>query len=247
MTPSPRIRRRLATLSDKSVNYDPAALDLDHPPAGWVVDDRRQRLVDEPAGEPVRDGSFEVASRLIRGYEFADPSIVRAFYEPDRPLAGRDMLLELRALGLVRVYAGVRVGEVYDERRETDGGPARVFGWYYRTLEGHVEMGQMNWEVWKWIGSGAVEFHVHSVSRPAPVRNPLVRVGFLLLRGHERALFLDSTRRRMKELTEAGLQREGRGERIRRASSALTARRLPDDDPAHGQLARQAEHTDLSS
>ena len=85
------------------------------------------------------------------------------------------MLLELRALGLVSVHVGVRVGEVYDEERAVDGRQARVFGWNYRTLEGHVEEGQMNWEVWKWVDSGDVQFHVHAVSRPAPIPNPIVR------------------------------------------------------------------------
>jgi uncharacterized protein (UPF0548 family) len=190
---------------------------------------------------PVDEGSWEIAGRLLRGYEFADPSIVRAFYNRDQPLAGRDMLLELRALGLGRVYVGVRVGEVYDQIRTVDGRQARVFGWSYRTLEGHVEEGQMDWEVWKWVETGAVQFHVHAVSRPAPIPNPIVRFGFLLLRGHERALFLDSTERRMLALTELGVQRDGRGERLRAASGALTARRLPHDDPAHTALARSVE------
>jgi uncharacterized protein (UPF0548 family) len=244
---SPRIRGKLAGLAAKSVNYDPGGLDLAAPPGGWVVDERRTALPGEPAGEPVSEGSFEIAARLIRGYEFADPSIVRAFYSPESPLQGRDMLLELRALGLARVYVGVRVGEVYDRVVEREGRSVRVFGWYYRTLEGHVEMGQMNWEVLKWPDTGEVEFHVHSVSRAAAIGNPFVRLGFWLLKGHERALFLDSTGRRMARLTEAGLRAEGRGERIRRASSELTARRLPDADPAHDRLARTVDNPDLSS
>ena len=41
-------------------------------------------------------GSWEVARDLMSNYEFADPSIVRAVYHPDRPFEERDMLLELR-------------------------------------------------------------------------------------------------------------------------------------------------------
>lgn len=236
----------MAELSGKTLNYDVAALDLDHPPDGWHVDDRRQPLPGEPPGEPAEHGSFELASRLIRGYRFADPSMVRAFYDSEVPLAGRDMLLELRALGLLRVYVGVRVAEVYERTRVLDGRQTHVFGWAYRTLEGHVEMGQMNWEVRKWLHSGEVEFHVHSVSRPAPIRNPAIRLGFALLRGHERALFLDSTCRRMKVFTELGADQDRRGERIRRASPGLTARRLADDDPSHAELGREVEQAELS-
>ncbi len=244
---SPSIRRRLAELPAKTLNYDRAALDLKHPPRGWHVDDRRQPLPAEPPGEPVTDGSFEIACRLICGYRFADPSMVRAFYDPHTPLADRNMLLELRALGFLRVYVGVRVGDVYHELRQEDGRAVRVFGWNYRTLEGHVEMGQMNWEVWKWLGSGEVEFHVHSLSRPASISNPVIRIGFWLLRGHERALFLDSTNRRMKAFTELGLGSDGRGQRIRDAGPGLTARRLPADDASHDQLAREVDQTELSS
>jgi uncharacterized protein (UPF0548 family) len=236
-----RMCRRLAELSDTPVNYDPARLDLEHPPQGWHLDDRCQALPAEAPGEPEPGGSWEIAQRLIRGYEFADPSLVRAFYDPDAPLQGRTMVLELRALNLVSVHVGVRVVHVYDEVRERDGRHARVFGWAYRTLEGHVERGQMDWQVWKWLDSGEVQFRVHAVSRPASISNPVIRVGFWLLRDHERATFLDSTDRRMKSLTELSLRRGNVGDAVREASSDLTARRLSDDDPAHEALARHAE------
>ncbi len=232
-----RIQRKLAKLSEKPVNFNPDELDLADPPEAWNVDDRRQPLPSEPPGAPVAGGSWEVAKRLIRGYEFADPSVVRAFYDPEKPLAGRDMLLELRALGLVRVYVGVRVGEVYDQVREVNGQQARVFGWYYRTLEGHVEQGQMDWQVWKWLDSGAVEFRVYAVSRTATIANPIVRLGFWLLRDHERSVFLNSTGNRMRSFTDLALREGGGAERVRDASRDLTARRLSARDSAHDQLA----------
>jgi uncharacterized protein (UPF0548 family) len=235
------IDRRLAALAHTPVNYDPDALDLDDPPAGWHLDDRCQPLPAERPGEPVPGGSWEIARRLIQGYEFADPSLVRAHYDRDAALQGRTMLLELRALNLVSVHVGVRVVNVYDEIRDPDGRRARVFGWAYRTLEGHVEMGQMDWQVWKWHDSGEVQFRVRSVSRTAQIANPIVRVGFWVLRAHERAVFLNSTDTRMRSLTELALQSERGGDAMRDASSDLTARRLSPDDPAHELLARRAD------
>jgi uncharacterized protein (UPF0548 family) len=76
----------------------------------------------------------------------------------------------------VHLFAVVRVGDVYEETREVDGRRVQVWGWNYRTLAGHVEMGQMDWEVWKWLGDGRVEFRVHADSRPAPFPNPIVRL-----------------------------------------------------------------------
>lgn len=235
-----RITLRLAELANTPVNYDVDALDLAHPPPAWNVDDRCQALPGEPPGEPVPGGSWEIACRLIRGYEFADPSLVRAHYDPDAPLDGRTMLLELRALGLVRIYVGVRVAHVYDEIRAHDGRRGRVFGWAYRTLEGHVEEGQMDWQVWKWLDTGEVQFRVRAVSRTAPIPNPIIRLGFWALRGHERSLFLDSTDRRMRRLTELGLTEHARGDRIREASSLMTARRDTAEE-AHAELARNLE------
>ena len=241
MTDPPRIQHRLAALAGVPVNYDAEALDVRHPPPGWNVDRRCQPLPPEPPGDPAPEGSWEIARRLIRGYEFADPSMVRAHYDPERPLQGREMLLELRALGLLRIYVGVRVVAVYDEVRRLEGRRARVYGWAYRTLEGHVEQGQMDWQVWKWLDTGQVEFRVHAVSRTAPIPNPLVRVGFWALRGHERALFLDSTDRRMRAFTELALEREQRGERVRDAASDLTARRVPAGDLTHEEVGRNLE------
>ncbi|MGH2869090.1 MAG: DUF1990 family protein [Solirubrobacteraceae bacterium] len=166
---------------------------------------------------------------------------MRAFYDVDAPMEGRDMLLELRALNLVHVYVGVRVNQVYDHTRRVKGRAVRVFGWNYRTLEGHVERGQMDWEVWKWPDTGEVCFHVYSVSRPASITNPVIRTGFWLLRGHERGVFLGSTDRRMRAFTELGLRGDGRADEIRAASDTLTARRLSVQDPSHDALAGQVD------
>ena len=214
----------LASLAGRPINYDPDSVDLDHPPRGWKTDDRRQPLPSEPPGEPVAGGPWEIAGRLIRGYEFADPSLVRARYDPDAPLLGRDMLLELRALGLVSVYVGVRVTDVWDETQERDGRAARVFGWAYRTLQGHVEQGEMGWEVWKWLDSGEVVFHERAVSRTAPISNPVIWVGFHLLKRYERSLYLASTSRRMRELTTRAMTDNSPADAVRRASPELTAR-----------------------
>jgi uncharacterized protein (UPF0548 family) len=234
----PAVRRRLAALSYRALNFDLRM--LEHPGPEWQRTDLCQRLAGEPPGRPEPNGSWEIARRLMSGYEFADPSIVRAYYDPDRPLAGRDMLLELQALRVLRLYVGVRVGDVYEHTREIDGREAHVWGWNYRTLEGHVEMGQMDWEVWKWLDTGEVEFRVHALSRPAPIANPIIRLGFHLLRGRERATFLQSTRTRMRTLVEVALEQDGHPEALRQAAAEQTARRARPKDPAHEELVRRA-------
>lgn len=128
----------------------------------------------------------------MRDYEFADPRMVEAVYHPDEPLDGRDMLLVVRFLSL-RFRVGVRIGGVFDETRMVDGREVRVYGWNYRTLGGHFEMGQMNYEVWKWLDRGDVEFRVHGVWRRGGTRNPFLSSAF---GSSARARASASTRRR---------------------------------------------------
>jgi uncharacterized protein (UPF0548 family) len=237
----PRIRRRLAVLPDRPLNFDPASLEHASPATGWTTTDLCQTLPPEPPGPPIEGGSWQIARRLMRGYEFADPSIVRAYYDPEVPLEGRNMLLKLQALGIAHLYVGVRVGDVYEEVRDMEGARARVWGWNYRTLTGHVEMGQMDWEVWKWLRDGRVEFRVHAVARVATIRNPFVRLGFFLLREHERQAFLQSTKRRMLTFTQLALSEEHSAASIRDAAASLTARPARRRDPAHDSVARSAE------
>lgn len=109
------------------------------------------------------------------------------------------MLLILHALG-ARIFAGVRVSGAGEEARSDDGRDAHVFFWNYRTLEGHVEAGQRDFEVWKLLDSGEVEFRTHAVSRPADA-NPIVRLGFRLLGRHKQVEFGRRACRRMALLS----------------------------------------------
>jgi len=233
----PNARRRLAALSDTPLNFNPDSLAQASGDDGWHLTDLSQPLPGEPAGAPVENGSWEIARALMRGYEFADPSIVRAYYDPAVPLGQRTMLLKLQALGILHLYVGVRVGSVYDETRQMDGRAVRVWGWNYLTLEGHVEMGQMDWQVWKWLDNGAVEFRVHSISRMARIPNPIIRLGFLLVRGRERTAFLESTKRRMRTFTELALDDARCADEIEDVAGRLLARPHAADDALSEQLA----------
>jgi uncharacterized protein (UPF0548 family) len=199
-------RRALDKLHDKGLNFDLERRGDFTPENGWHVDDYRQPLPPEPPGRPLPDGSWQAARRLIRDYAFADPSIIRAVYYPDRPLEQRDMLLEGRFLGL-RFYFGCRVGGVNDELRTIDARQVRVWGWNYRTLQGHLEMGQMDYEVWKWLDSGTVEFRIHVVSKPAQIPDPMVRLGFWVFGRAMQRRFARHACRRMAQLTTAALHR----------------------------------------
>ena len=190
---------RLRELRTRALNFDPATAGG----PGWHRDDYRQQLPAEEPGGPEPNGSWAAATRLSRAFAFADPSLVEAWYDETIPLRQRDMLLILHVLGL-RVYAGARVSGEGDETRVADGRTARVSFWSYRTLEGHPEAGQRDYEIWKWLDTGAVEFRTHSYSRPAKA-NAIFAVGIRLLGPHKQVEFGRRACARMAALIAAEL------------------------------------------
>jgi uncharacterized protein (UPF0548 family) len=195
----------LDDLSSREPNFTTAdgPFDAEH---GWKVDDRCQPLPSESPGEPVEDGSFARARRILTGYEMADPAIIRAAFDPEVPLAQRDMALEGRFLFL-RFPMGVRITHVVDDTIRVDGHQVRRWGWGYSTLEGHLEQGRMDWEVWKWLDTGQVEFRIHSFSRQGDIRNPVVRLGFALFGSWTQERFYRKVRERMDVLVAAEVGR----------------------------------------
>ena len=115
------------------------------------------------------------------------------------------MLLEGRFFGL-RFYFGVRVTGVIDEERDAGNGPERVWGWCYQTLEGHLEQGRLSYEVIKHLTTGQVAFRVAGYSRPAPIGNPIVRLGFALFGRRTQQRFYRNIQVRITDLV-GGAQR----------------------------------------
>ncbi|MDX6571546.1 MAG: hypothetical protein QOC86_702 [Gaiellales bacterium] len=235
---SPAIRRRLAELRARDFNFVPPREDPRTAGSGWRVDDLCEVLGSEPPGPPLPHGTFAAAQRLMRGYEFADPSIVRAHYDADEPLEGRTMLLEVMFHGL-RFRVGVRIREVYDRLEQHEGRPVQIWGWSYGTLTGHFELGQMDWQVWKWLDSGEIQFRIHAYSRRAPVSNPIIRLGFRIFGRREQLAFLHSTMRRMAELSALAAGDRSDADELRAASAELTAHR-GETAPADERLAERA-------
>ncbi|NDU72023.1 DUF1990 family protein, partial [Actinomadura sp. DSM 109109] len=199
-----RMRRLHAGLHRLPLNFDPQRHDMSGTEKGWHNDHYRQPLPSEPPGPPVPGGSWETARRLVRNYEYADPAIIRDVCRSGPLEPGRDMLLQGRFYGL-RFFLGLRVGDVHDGYVEQDGRRARVWGWNYQTLEGHLERGQMTQEVLKWLDTGEVEFRIHAFSQRAAIRNPVVRLGFVLFGRFTQIRFYKRACRRMEQLTKAGL------------------------------------------
>lgn len=200
-----RATSKLAALASREVNFDATRSDQYTSASGWKVDDMVEILPHEAPGPPAEGGSWRFARELMVNYQLADPAVVSAFYDEDAPLLGRNMLLSIRYLGL-RFDVGVRVGSVYEGQRDLDGRPGQVFGWDYRTLEGHFEQGQMNYEVWKSLDTGDVHFRLSAFSRTAATGPLIPRAGFRLLGRSSQLRFYRETCRRVRRLTETQLE-----------------------------------------
>ncbi len=197
-------RAALKKLSARDLNFDPLALPRLRHESGWHVDHYRVCLPPEPPGEPSAGGSWSVARELSAAYEFVDPALVRAYYDPREPFEGRTMLLEVRFWGL-RIYTGVRVGGDHDGYRVEGRREARIWVWNYRTLAGHFERGQIDYEVRKWLDNGDVEFRIDAVSRRTTAGHPLVDLGFMFFGKSRQRRFARNACTRMAHITQAVL------------------------------------------
>ena len=168
------LEQRLERLERVARNFsiDPSEMSLE---TGWSRYYSSASLAWEPPGDPLPDGPFQRARVGIDNYEFSDPRIVTAHFDPQRPLLGRRMLLELRIFGL-RYLCGVVVGEV---RAQLDGAGA-TYGFRYDTLDGHIERGAEWFILTKARDTGEVRYRIEALWRPGDFPNWWSRLGFRL-------------------------------------------------------------------
>jgi hypothetical protein len=202
-----RRHQRLKDLAALRPNFDPAELDDRPEERGWHHDDMIESLPTEPSGPPLEGGSWQTARVLMDDYQLAEPGVVTAVWDRSAPLAGRDMLLQISFKGLP-LPVGVRIGQDFEETREVEGREVQVCGWSYDTLEGHFEEGRMHYELWKWLDTGEVEFHLRAISRRARDGSPLIKFGFRLFGRTQQLRFYRQVCRRVRRLTEAQLETE---------------------------------------
>lgn len=197
-----RYRSRLLAYENAPINFDADRLAEYAPANGWNVDDYAISLPPEPAGTPRPHGSFAAAKAVLRRYSFPPPDLLTGIFDPGQPLESRLMLLRGRFLGF-SFWFGVRVGGVWDEVRDTAAGPEQVWGYFYRTLQGHFERGQIDFTAHKNLASGAVTFRIHAVSQTGRIRNPFYWLGFKLFgRRLQRRFARESLRRVQQQVRE---------------------------------------------
>jgi uncharacterized protein (UPF0548 family) len=166
------LRDRLERLRELGRNFATPESDMTAA-RGWTRDGVTARLGTEPPGRPAPGGRFERARRALETFQFSDPRIVAWHFDPATPFAGRNVLLEIKALGL-RYLCGVRVVELRSEETED----RTLFGFRIVTLEGHLERGTEWFLLSKDHGSGEVRFRIAANWRLGQFPNLWSHLGF---------------------------------------------------------------------
>jgi len=184
----------LADLADQPVSFETAIEDM-VPEKGWTVDGAEEPIGQEPPGPPVPDGVFDRARQGIINYDFSDPRIVQGHFDPDTPFVGRDVLLELKVLGL-HFLSGCRVHSV---REETDG-RRTYFGFRYDTLKGHIERGYEWFLLTKEHETGEVRFKIEAHWQLGDFPNWWSALGFNLVGERCRAAWRRNAPERLRQV-----------------------------------------------
>ncbi|MGI4874266.1 MAG: DUF1990 domain-containing protein [Janthinobacterium lividum] len=193
-------RARLAAYTNTKDNYDAGNVSEYTSATGWRLDDYATDLPPESPGPPAENGSFAAAQDVLRRYAFPPPKLITGIFQPDVPLEKRIMLLRAQFLGF-KFWFGVRIVDVLDEAAQASpAGPERVWGYGYRTLEGHFEKGQINFSIHKNLTTGAVQFRIHAVSQPGRIRNPFYWLGFKLFGRRLQRRFARESLARMRQM-----------------------------------------------
>ncbi len=203
-------RNQLAAYAHARVNYDYEDQQEYTAATGWRLDDYATDLPAEAPGPPAPGGSFAAAQDVLRRYAFPPPNLITGYFDPSQPLDGRIMLLRAHFL-VFNFYFGVRVADVVDEVAQpgpagpTGYDPERVWGYGYRTLEGHFEKGQINFSIHKNLTTGVVQFRIHAVSRKGHIRNPFYWLGFKVFGRTLQRRFARQSLARMRRLVAQAL------------------------------------------
>lgn len=169
------LHARLVALEGVGRNFEeaPDALRADDV---WRVYRSRAQVGVERPGPPGQGGPFERMRSGVTSYRFSDPDVVKGHFDPDAPLVGRRMLLELKPL-MLRYLCGVVVGA----DREEETAERTLWGYRYETLQGHIETGAEWFLLEKDHRTGVVTFRIEAHWKPGQFPNWWSRLGFRFL------------------------------------------------------------------
>ena len=182
----------------------------DHP-AGSSVPAERIATAAAERGIPAAvrsDAAAAVSDAVEEAADAAPVALINQTFA-ERFFPSADPLGRHIRLGRSETDPLVRIVGVVDTLREVDGRAVRSWGWCYRTLEGHLERGEMTFQVRKWLDTGDVEFRIDRYFMRGPMPNPVIRLGWAVFGHWMQVRFVRRSLRRMTGLVTAELRRRG--------------------------------------
>ncbi len=199
-------QKQIQELATLDFNYDEKMYHAAKDKRGWFVDRYEATLAIEPEGPPLQNGAFAAVKQTIQLYQFANPKLIYAFFDPEQPLLGRNMLMFAHFSGFTFQF-GVRVVAVTEEVRKNKlGEDLQVWGYAYRTLKGHFEIGEIRFEVTKNLKTGEVAIDISAYSKPDRIPNFFFRSGFKLFGRSLQKYFAHSSIRRLQKVAKTALR-----------------------------------------
>lgn len=183
---SEELKRRQRRLAETPTNFAAAEHEMTSA-AGWHHYHSEAVIASEREGHAL----FERATAALGNYQFSDPAIVTAHFDPTERLLGRGLLLEIKVLGLHYLCPAL----VTHVRAEPD-----VFGFRYDTLEGHIERG-IEWFVITRDDRGDIHFRIEARWKHGQLPNWWSRLGFRVLSGLYQRRWHRQAHRRLSLMT----------------------------------------------
>lgn len=149
------------------------------------------------AREQDSSACFDRAKTALTNYQFSNPDIVVAHFDPAVPLLRRRILLEIKIWGL-HYLCPAAVTQVRDE--------PRVYGFRYDTLVGHIERG-VEWFLLSKNEQGEIRFRIEARWQHGDLPNWWSRLGFMVLSGPYQRRWHRQAHRRLSMLAHYGSTR----------------------------------------
>jgi uncharacterized protein (UPF0548 family) len=195
---SAALKPRLEALPHKCVNFDEVNEAEMTRERGWHHYHSEAVIA---RGDDV-NARFARAKTALANYQFSDPTIVVAHFDPAAPLLHRRLLLEIKIWGL-RYLCPAYVSTVRDE--------ADLFAFRYDTLDGHFERG-VEWFILSKAESGDIRFRIEARWRRGEFPNWWSRLGFILVAGFYQRRWHRQAHRRLSLLAHYGSPKRPRGD-----------------------------------
>ncbi|UYL07701.1 DUF1990 domain-containing protein [Bdellovibrio sp. SKB1291214] len=190
---------QIKNISSLDYNYDVTTYHTKKDKRGWKIDRYHAVVGKEAPGAPVSEGPYERVRLAVELYHFPNPRLIRAVFDPHDELLGRNMYMIAHFMGMTFNF-GVRVTRVIDEIKTINNTQMKMWGYSYRTLKGHFEVGEITFVVSKNLNTGIIDFSINAYSTPDKIDNLFYQTGFRVFGRPLQKHFAYSSIRRLKRI-----------------------------------------------